>query len=101
VAKAKADAYGITASAADQGVNAVDEAGWSQALDKVVESIGILVCNAANGFGFAPRDAYDGNFCLYSAKVGHNDNKLLNTVNKFSRERSLTGSSHRIFAVYP
>ena len=75
----------------------------------VDNALKILVHNAAEEFGFAPRDVYGGVFQLYetrdkhSAAVGELDyTKLQETVRSFSRDHGLTTeTSHHVVVVFP
>ena len=88
----------------------VDEVGQPLALVGTVDNaLKILVRNATEEFGFAPRDVYDGVFQLYetrdkhSAAVGEFDHtKLQETVRSFSQDHGLTTeTSHRVVVVFP
>ena len=68
----------------------------------------ILVRNAIEEFGFAPRDVYDGVLRLPSTRKQHtvavenlSSSDLKTLVETFSKNRALTELSHHIVAVYP
>ena len=68
----KEDRDGISASATDQDKNMVDEAGQPQAwAGKVDSALEILVHNATEEFGFAPRDVYNGVLELPDTRKQH------------------------------
>jgi hypothetical protein len=100
---------GIKSSAADQDVNMVDDAGQPRALVlKVDNALKILVANATEEFGFAPRDVYNGVLDLPGMTNRRDravDNlkctELANLVRTFTRSRELDEFSHRVVAVYP
>ena len=91
----------ISTSVMDQGENAVDEVNVDNALK-------ILVRNATEEFGFAPRDVYNGVLELPETREQHavavgefNSSKLKAIVEKFSWSRELDDFSHYVVAVYP
>ena len=62
----------ISASATDQDEDMVDEAGQPRApMDNVDNAFKILVHNATEEFGFAPRDVYNGVFRLPRTREDH------------------------------
>jgi len=68
----------------------------------------ILVCNAIEEFGFAPRDVYGGVFELPQTKLRHitqvedvNYSKLKDLVDAFSWDRGLDKPSYHVVAVKP
>ena len=68
----KEDRDEIGASATDQDKNMVEEAGQPQALaGKVDSALEILVHNATEEFGFAPRDVYNGVLELPDTRKQH------------------------------
>lgn len=89
----------------DGGVGMADEAGKPQ---HSVDPFKILLQNAIEEFGFAPRDVYDGVFDLPTARAKHNaavwqlDHLALKSlVRKFTNDRELSGISHHVVAVHP
>jgi hypothetical protein len=101
---------GIRTSATDQDEGTVDEAGQPQApVDKVGNALELLVHNATEESGFAPRDVYYGAFEL---PRGRNRNAvalenlncpgLRSVVRRFSVDCWLVcGSSRDALVVYP
>ena len=94
----------------DRAGDMIDEVGQPLALVGTVDNaLKILVHNATEEFGFAPRDVYGGVFQLYetrdkhSAAVGELDyTKLQETVRSFSQDHGLTTeTSHRVVVVFP
>ena len=76
--------------------------------EEVDDAFEILVRNATEEFGFAPRDVYKGIFFLRKTKRDHaaavgelNYLELLTLVGDFSQDKKLDGSSHRVVAVFP
>jgi hypothetical protein len=114
VEKADHDEIGdrIRASATDQDENMVDQPGQPQALvdkvNKVNNALKILMANATEEFGFAPRDVYHGVLDLPHAREQHDNavqgftySQLGSLVKTFSGSRELSCHSHRVVAVYP
>ena len=99
----------IGASATDQDEDMVSGEGQPQAPMKVDNAFEILVKNAIEEFGFAPRDVYDGVFKLSETKMDHADelgrfdyDKLREIVETFSVEHGLVyEQSHRVVVVFP
>ena len=88
----------------------VDEVGQPPALVRTVDNaLKILVHNATEEFGFAPRDVYDGVFQLYETRDKHSAAveefdyaKLQETVRSFSQDHGLTTETlHRVVVVFP
>ena len=76
--------------------------------DSVDKAFKILLHNATEEFGFAPRDVYDGIFYLPKTKNDHavavEDLKyhdLKDLVRRFCKEGELDGTTHRVVAVHP
>ena len=96
-------------SASDRDENMVDETDQPHApVDDVDNALKILVRNATEEFGFAPRDVYKGVFNLPRTMFQHTDavenfnySTLKALVQNFSKTSALDGSSHRVVAVYP
>ena len=97
---------GIAASATDRDIDMTGEA------HKILvrNALGILVRNATEEFGFAPRDVYNGVFHLSRTRDRHaihlnrlDYEQLEAIVCTFSQERKLINSdlSHRIIAISP
>ena len=89
----------------DQDETMVDEAGEPRV---VAEAFEILVRNAIEKFGFAPRDVRNGVLRLPRTTLEHtnavqslNWAELKATVGTFPCERSLDRASHQVVAVYP
>lgn len=87
----------------DEDESIIDEAGLP-----VDDALGILVNNATEEFGFAPRDVYDGVFLLHYTKMKHatevaklNYSKLSTVVQTFFDNQALDRFSHHVVAVYP
>jgi len=100
---------GITASATDQD-EIMGEAGQLPAPEEITVDnvLKILVHNATEEFGFAPRDVYEGVLDLPSTMASHaaavrrlNYSKLIALVETFSDKRELDDFSHRVVAVHP
>ena len=108
----------IRASVTDQDETVVDEAdrphgpaGNTLKTDEVIEidkALEILVRNATEEFGFAPRDVYNGVLDLpatmaehLSARKGLDYSKLKIYAQTFSETLGLDELSHRVVAVYP
>ena len=97
----------IGASATDKDEKMADE--MLQATEEEVDNaFEILVRNATEEFGFAPRDVYDGIFSLLATKRDHATvvnnleySELVTLVRKFSGDGRLDGFSHRVVAVRP
>jgi len=92
-------------AAMDQDEKTVDKPGQKGPADIAIE---ILVCNAIEEFGCAPRDVYEGVFRLPQARLRHitrvekvNYSKLKNLVDAFSLDRGLDKFSHHVVAVKP
>jgi len=89
--------------------NAIDEAGQSGvAVDDLHTALKILVRNATEEFGFAPRDVYEGVFRLTITKYRHDTHvanldyrKLTTLIQTFIDDRALSDFSHHVVAVYP
>ena len=99
------DGNRVSTTTTDEG-NVVDKTDHPQA--PVNNALEILVRNATEEFGFAPRDVYDGVFNLPATKeeqaavVGRFDySKLPAIVGDFSACRALYDLSHRVVAVWP
>ena len=96
----------IGAPATDQDENAVDWAGQFRTLDSD-EALKILVRNAIQEFGFAPRDVYDAIFHPLETGMKHLDSlkqidqSMLKTIELFNSQLSLSQVSDRVVAVYP
>ena len=94
----------IRASATDQDEPMADEVGQP---DKVNNALKILVHNAIEEFGVAPRDVYNGIFNLPRTRDEHavpknlNYSKLLAIVKAFSVNHELLESSDEVVCVYP
>jgi len=98
------------ASATDQD-EIMNEAGQSQAsVDNAAmdNALGILVRNAIDEFGFAPRDVYNGVLHLDQTRKLHDTavkkldySKLKSLVETFSDKCQLDDFSNRVVAVYP
>jgi len=96
----------ISASATDQDEDMVDEAG---PMDNVDNALKILVHNATEEFGFAPRDVYNGVFRLSQTREDHAtalenfDCAELREITKtFNVQLGLvSGHSHRVVVVFP
>ena len=74
----------------------------------VDDALEILVHNATQEFGFAPRDVYSGVFYLPDIQsrhntvvAGHTLSKLENLVDAFAGDRRLDKVSHHVVAVHP
>ena len=85
-----------------------DETDYAGEPRVVAEAFEILVRNAIEMFGFAPRDVYVGVLRLPHVALVHTNaveglkwEVLKDTVTTFSHEQSLGSSSHRVVAVYP
>jgi len=100
----------ISASATDQDEDIVDEAGQPRApIDNVDNALKILVHNATEEFGFAPRDVYNGVFRLSQTREGHatalenfDCAELREIVKTFNVQLGLvSGHSHRVVVVFP
>ena len=94
------------AVAMDQDENMVSESGQPQ--DPADDAFEVLVYNAIEEFGFAPRDVYNGVLKLAETKSQHavqigtiNSSKLKGLVDMFSEERGLGEFSHHVVAVKP
>ena len=87
----------------------VDETDQPHApVDEVDNALTILVRNATEEFGFAPRDVYNGVLDLPRERSNHTDavknftsSKLKAIVNTFSTRRELEDFSSRVVVVYP
>jgi hypothetical protein len=101
----------IEASAADQD-ETMTEAGQLQApvanTLKMGDALKILVRNATQEFGFAPRDVYRGVLNLTETKAKHNSevkkldySKLKTLFDAFSDKGELSASSHHVVAISP
>ena len=104
----------IKASATDQDENMV-EAAQPQAPAEdtreekaIKDALEILVRNATQEFGFAPRDVYEGVFDPLSAKHKHAEkvdgldySHLKSIAEAFIKRYELDGNSHRVVAVQP
>ena len=96
-------------SASDRDENMVDETDQPHApVDNVDDELKILVRNATEEFGFAPRDVYRGVFDLPKTMSQHTEtvgtfdySKLKALLRSFSNNRALAGFSHGVVAVYP
>ena len=104
----KEDRDGISASATDQDKNMVDEAGQPQAwAGKVDSALEILVHNATEEFGFAPRDVYNGVLELPDTRKQHaivvklDRSKLKAIVETLYGSRKLDDVSARVVVVHP
>ena len=98
------DDFGAMAIVQDE--NAVGE--LDQPQDPVDNAFEVLVCNAIEEFGFAPRDVYNGVFKLSQTKAQHvteirrtNYSRLEDLVNVFPEERGLDEFSHHVVALKP
>src|ERR1700733_2260907 len=94
---------------AEQDENIAEEAGQPQAsVDSVNNTFEILVNNATEEFGFAPRDVYHGIFRLAHMRTQHtaalrdqNFSDLATLVQGFSATYNLDLSSHHVVVVEP
>ena len=94
---------------AEQDENMAEEAGQPRAsVDSMDIAFEILVNNATEEFGFAPRDVYDGVFFLGETRDQHttalrdrNFSDLAALVQDFSVTYNLDVSSHRVVVVEP
>ena len=89
------------AQTTDQDGDTVDQ-------EEVDEAVKILVRNATEAFGFAPRDVYRGIFNLPEMKDQHTDavrdldySSLKTLVKAFASNRELDSLPHQVVAVYP
>ena len=97
------------AAAADLDVVMASTAGQPQGpVYQVDDALMILVCNAVEEFGFAPRDVYDGVLNLPNIRGRHarvmqnlNYSDLRTIVAAFSKSRALSEVSHHIVSVHP
>ena len=94
------------ASAADQDENMIDEAGRPLALvGKVDDALKILVHNATEVFGFAPRDVYNGIIDLPETRARHRKrfdcSTLQAIVEMFSYKYELSDFAEHVIVVYP
>ena len=91
---------------ADEDKMNIDEGGdQNAALDRAID---ILLENAIDEFGFAPRDVYSGIFKLMDRKLDHEKAletldflTLQNLVRGFIGKTALHGASNKVVAVYP
>ena len=95
------------ASAMDQDEKTADET-LRATKKEVDDAFEILVRNATEEFGFAPRDVYNGVFFLRKTKWDHATAlgglkypDLLALVGDFSKDMKLDDTSHRVVAVFP
>ena len=99
----------IGGSVTDQNENMVDETDRPQApVDEVDNALKVLVRNATEDFGFAPRDVYDAVLDLPLARSDHADavekfdySTLKALVGIFSGTSQPNDFSHRVIVVYP
>jgi len=98
---------GTSASATGQDQTMADVTGKPR-VDEVDDVLKILVRNATEEFGFAPRDVYDGVFQLpgtrdehAAAMKGLRCSELVTLVETFTAHRTLHGVSHNVVVVYP
>jgi len=94
----------IGASVTHQDEKTTDGAGQLRA--QVNNALNILVRNATEEFGFAPRDVYEGILDIPSARHAHaaalrklDYSKLLAIVDAFSEDCELNDVSHRVVAL--
>ena len=100
---------GIGASALGQDENMVDEGGQPLSqMDRVDKALEVLVHNATEEFGFAPRDVYRSLSRLHEARREHavaakwsNHSRLMALVETFSWKRELDDVAERVVVVYP
>ena len=97
----------------DSGVVAMDldentTGELAQPRDPEKDALDVLVYNAIEEFGFAPRDVYAGVFKLPKTQARHiaeinsvSYSKLRDLVDAFSRDRGLDTFSHHVVAVKP
>jgi len=103
------DDIGTSATDQDEDEDMIGGEGQPQAPMKVDDALKILVKNATEEFGFAPRDVYDGVFKLSETKMDHVNElgrfdygKLRKVVETFTAERGLVcEQSHRVVVVFP
>ena len=103
------DDIGTWATDQDEDEDMVGGEGQPQAPMKVDDALKILVKNATEEFGFAPRDVYNGVFKLSETKMDHVNElgrfdygKLRKVVETFTAERGLVcEQSHRVVVVFP
>jgi len=98
------------AAAADKGIMPMVVDGEAQPLLKPdkTEAFAILVRNAIEEFGFAPRDVYNGVFDLSLAKENHIAKmkdlgypELISLADTFAKKGILNNLSHHVVAVQP
>ena len=98
---------GVVALAPDQDENMVDETSQSQS-PEVRNALKILVRNATEEFGFAPRDVYNGVFHLQETREDHHEgiakltySDLVTYVESFSEDVRFDKFWHKVIAVHP
>ena len=81
---------------------------WYPIRPKADDALKILIRNATEEFGFAPRGVYNGVLNPSDTKEEHVNaregldwSRLQTLVQTFSRTRELSGLSHHVVAVYP
>ena len=99
-----ATGHGTGSSAANQDATTSGKATW-EAVDHALK---ILVRNATEEFGFAPRDVYRGVFRLPTIRMEHADavkslncSQLKTIAEVFSKDCQLDVSSHHVVSVSP
>ena len=100
---------GVMTSVPDQDATMVDETNKPQTpADQVRNALKILVRNATEEFGFAPRDVYNGVLLLFETRDDHRRvmtnltcSDLVSLVRSFSGDCQLDTRSENVVAVHP